>query len=67
MIQEILPIMPHRFSNDLFALKKSVFCTLKIYQAIKYFEFQAFNEHSTDKLIVAYIFEIQNKKLGSVI
>ena len=52
MIQEILPIMPHRFSNDLF--KKSVFCTLKIYQGIKNFEYQAFNEHSADKFIVAH-------------
>ena len=63
MVQEILPIMPHRFSNDLY--KKSVFCTLKIYQGIKNFEYQAFNEHSADKFIVAYIFEIQHKKLGS--
>ena len=32
----------------------------------KKFGYQAFNEHSADKLVVVYIFEIWNKKLGSV-
>ena len=32
----------------------------------KNFGYKAFNKHSADKLVVAYIFEIGNKKMGSV-
>ena len=51
--------MPRKFSNDLFALKKC--CILHIENLTsnkKKFGYQAFNEHSADKLVVAYIFEI---------
>ena len=34
--------MPYRFSNDLFALTNALFGTLKIKQAIKKIEYQAF-------------------------
>ena len=51
--------MHHRFSNDLFALKKCRILLIEnLLQAIKIFRYQAFNEHGADKLIVAYIFEI---------
>ena len=33
--ENILQIMLFRFSNDLYTLKKCVFCTFKIKQAIK--------------------------------
>ena len=87
VIKNILPIMPCRFSNDLFALKKC--CILHIEQFNKQkkntnknknkkkikkknktkkkkFGYQAFNEHSADKLNIACIFEIWNKKIGPV-
>ena len=51
-----VPIVPCRFSNDLFTLKKCRI--LHIEKAIKNFGFQAFNKHSADNLIVAYTFEI---------
>ena len=38
--------------------RNDVFCSLKIYQAIKKIGYQAFNEQSADNLIVAYIFKI---------
>ena len=60
--------MPRKLSIDLFALKKC--CILHIENLTinkKKFGYQGFNEHSADKLVVAYIFEKLNKKLGSVL
>ena len=49
-------IIPHRFSNDLFARKK---CRILHIENLKSNnKDQAFNEQSGDKLVVAYIFEI---------
>ena len=50
--------MPCRFSNDRFALKKCRIWHIENLTSIKKFGYQAFNEHSADKLTVAYIFEI---------
>ena len=52
-IKKFLKIMPFRFSNDLFALKK---CHI-IHKQYFLGGYQAFNEHSADWLTVAYIFE----------
>ena len=59
MIKIFLPIMPRKFSNDLFALKKC--CILHIENLTsnkKKFGYQAFNEHIADKVVVEYIFKI---------
>ena len=59
--------MPCRFSNDLLALYKCRILRIEnLTSNRKNLRYQAFNEHSADKLIAAYIFEILNKKLGSV-
>ena len=51
--------MPRKFSNDLFALKKCRILHIEnLTSNKKKFGYQAFNEHSADKLVVAYIFEI---------
>ena len=51
--------MPCRFSNDIFALKKCSILHIENLTSNKtIFGYQAFNEHSADKLVVAYIFEI---------
>ena len=57
MIKKFLQVMPRRFSNDLFALKK---CRINL-TSNKKIGYQTFNEHSADKLIVAYIFEYEIK------
>ena len=50
--------MPRKFFNDLFALKKCrILHTENLTCYIK-FGYQLFNEHSADKLVVAYISEI---------
>ena len=54
MIKKFLPIISCIFSNDLFALKKCI-GNLTSNKKIGY---QAFNEHSAEKLIVGNIFEI---------
>ena len=55
--------MPCTFSNDIFALKKCrIFAHWKSNKQLNFLGFQAWSEHSADKLIVAYIFEIWNKK-----
>ena len=55
-IYNYFPIMPCKFSNDLFAPKK---CRILQIENLTYnkqsFGYQAFNEHSADELIVAYI------------
>ena len=50
IITNFLPFMPCRFSNDLFAL--NICRILNIENKIKevFFGFQAFNQHSADKL-----------------
>ena len=51
--------MPRRFLNDLFALKKCRILHIdNLTSNKKKFGYQAFNEHSADKLVIAYIFEI---------
>ena len=52
--------MSCRFSNNLFALKKCrILHNENLTSNKKKFGYQAFNEHSADRLIiVAYIFEI---------
>ena len=67
MIKRFLPVMPRKFSNDLFALKKCCILhieNLTINKKKNSSIDQAFNEHSADKLVVAYIFKIWNKNLG---
>ena len=68
MIEKILPIMVCRFSNDHFALRNAVFCTLNNFQAIIKFEYQAFNEYNADLLIIAWILknEIKQNVLSDV-
>ena len=55
--KKILTIMLYRFSNDLFALKKSLILHIAI-KAIKNIGYQALNEQSADSLYVVCIFEI---------
>ena len=58
MINKFLQIMPRRFSNDLFSLKKCRILPIEhLTNNKKIFRNQAFNEHSAVKIIVAYIFE----------
>ena len=45
--------MPYRISNDLFALKKCRIKHIENLRSNKNFGYQAFNEHSSDKLVVA--------------
>ena len=59
MIKKFHTIMPCRFSNDLFALKKCRILHIEnLTSNKKKFGCQAFNKRNADKLIVAYIFEI---------
>ena len=63
MIKKFIPIMSRTFSNDLFALKKSSILHIENLTIPEmFFGYQAFNEHNCDKLVVAYIFEIWDKK-----
>ena len=57
-MKKCLPIVPCRFSNYLFALKKCRIWHIENLTSNKKFGHQAINEHSADKLTVAYIFEI---------
>ena len=60
MIKKNLTIMPCKFSNDLFALKKYAILHTENQISNKSnnkIEHQAFYGHCADKLIVAYIFE----------
>ena len=50
--------MPHRFSNDHFTLKKCRILHIENLTSNKKNGYQPFNEHSADKLGVAFIFEI---------
>ena len=55
---KFLLIMPHRFSNDLFALEKCRILYIDNLTSKKKFGYQAVNEHSADKVVIAHIFEI---------
>ena len=58
IIKKFLSIIPRRFLNDLFALKKCRILHIDNLASNKKFGYQAFNEHSADKLVIAYIFQI---------
>ena len=65
--KKFLPIMPCRFWNDLFALKKYRILHIRnLTSNKKNFEYHAFKKYSADNLIVAYTFEIWNKKIGVI-
>ena len=58
MINKFLQIMPRRFSNDLFSLKKCRILPIEHLTNNKKFSgIKLFDEHSAVKIIVAYIFE----------
>ena len=46
--------MPYRFSNDLLALKKCYILHIENLKSNKKFGYQAFNDHSAEKLIAAF-------------
>ena len=55
MIEKFLPVMPCRFSNDLFGtIEMPYFAHWKSNKQWKKFGYEAFNEHSADKLIAAF-------------
>ena len=65
MIEKILPIMLCKLLNYLIALKKCRILHIKnLTSNTIFFEYEDFNELSAETLIVAYIFEIWNKKIG---
>ena len=62
MMKRIIPIMPYRFSNDVFLTKEmSHFAHLKFNKRFQKIGYQDFNLHcadKSDKLDIACIFEI---------
>ena len=61
-LKKISQSCPIIFGMTFLHKKSAVFCTLNL----KKIGYQVCIEHSADKLVIAYIFEILNKKLGSV-